>query len=130
MSGWGARDSRGFGKGREEWQGARKMAPTNFTRLRLPGRFSMVSAGSLGPRLFTMCKVRRPACRFEVLGSPGPFGKGRSSDREPEIGFSITTCHSDHNHASPCYQQLAWDLGYSECTKPRGVHVGCGGLRP
>ena len=45
------------------------MVPTNFIRLRLPGRFFMVPAGSLGPRLFRMCKVRRPACRDKVLSS-------------------------------------------------------------
>ena len=81
-------------------------------------------------RLFRNKKGMRGARRDEVLGTPGPFGKGRSSDREPEIGFPITTCHSDHNHASPWYLQEVEIPGCSECTKPRGVHVGCGGLTP
>lgn len=46
------------------------------------------------------------------------------------IEFPLTARDSGLKHVSPWYQQGAWDLGNSENTKPRGVHVGWGGLRP
>ena len=75
-----------------------------------------------------MYKATRRACRMRWPDTPGPLGRGRSSDKEARTEFPVTTRDSDIVQPSPCYQQGAWGLNYSECTKPRGVYVGCDGL--
>ena len=67
---------------------------------------------------------------MQLLETLGVLGRGRNSDKEQKNEFPCIKHDSDYVQPSPCYQQGAWDLDYSECTKPRGAHVGCGGLRP
>jgi len=70
-------------------------------------RFSILSAGSLGLKLFKMYRARRRACRIRLLRTPKTFGEGRSSDKEAQIEFPSITCDSDLKHVSPYYQQGA-----------------------
>jgi hypothetical protein len=61
--------------------------------------------------------------------SPKVSGKGRSRDKEARNESPSTTRASDISHVSPWYQHKAWDLGYSECSKPGGAHAAALGPR-
>jgi len=59
-------------------------------------------------------------------GTPGAFWKDRSQVQEAGSEPPSITCISDLKHASPCYQQEARTLVYSECTQPDGAHAALG----